>query len=116
MPQKKLMMIQRTLETPPMSVRLTMLITHSTKAMGCRKIAIRTSTRNLNIGLVSRLGRGLDQRPERARDARPASRRGKGAVRRLLIRGLEPPPSHARDGVGEAVDLRVGVVRRQAGA
>src|SRR5258708_593042 len=108
MPQKKLMMIHSTFDTPPISLRFTMSITHRTKATGWRKIASSTSTMNLIMRSV------FHDRAERARDARPAAGGGVCAIRSLFVRRPDPASSDLPDRLEKSVHFFLGVVGRKA--
>src|SRR5438477_2197704 len=111
MPQKKLMMIHSTFATPPISFRLTMSITHRTKATGCRKIASRISTISLiNSVLV------FHERVEQARDPRPPASRRIRPIGRLLVGRLDLAAGHLAYRFEKPVDLGLGVVRGKARA
>src|SRR5260370_5653220 len=108
MPQKKLMMIHSTFDTPPISLRFTMSITHRTKATGWRKIASSTSTMNLIMRSV------FHDRAQRAGDARPAARGGVCAIRSLFVRRPDPASSDLPDRLEKSVHFFLGVVGRKA--
>ena len=105
MPQKKLMMIHSTLATPPMSLRLTMSTTASTKAIGCKKIASSTSTRNLIKACLV-----FHDRVRWAGDPRPAPGRCVRPIGGLLVARLDPAASDVSDCLEEPIHFLFRVV------
>src|SRR2546421_5474662 len=111
MPQKKVMMIHSTFHAPLRSARFTMSMMQRTNAIGCRKIASRTSTTNL---IKARLV--FHDRVQRCGYAWPTAGGCIRAVGRLNIGRFDPAAGDLPDRLQKAIGFGLGVVRGQARA